>query len=384
MAIKTNHTADSLTPESGVLKISSTGAIALPAGQDSERPVINAAGYVRFASQVASPEYYDGAAWQLLTSKEYVDSRIGTSSGQSIADVIAALSLNDLTDVALSGTSDNQLLSYDVSRGQFVNKTQALSIITRTFISNGQSMTFDIITNVSSVQNLVVSINGIQQEPFYSFTLVNGHIVQFDEAPEAGDRIQVKILNATVATDRPRPRIINVSYGSLSGYATITITATDIARGTGARIGLQAMTRIDYPSENTMQLMIENSRLASPIWSAAQNLTLVDTSGNEFTYEKIINFNVNESKPYWTNSNSYIGTFSGGDTINFALSVNNATSYTISPAYAGETAISWLTISNNSIVGTAPQNSTPSRYEISVTASNGSVNITKNFWLLVV
>ena len=383
MSIKTNHTQDSLVPDSGVLKISATGAVALPSGVTNERPVISAAGYVRFADEVATPEYYDGNNWQLFSSKEYVDSRVG-NAGQSLSDVIANLSLNDLTDVSLNGASDNQLLSYDVSTGQFVNKTQALSIVTRMFQGNGSSMTFDIITSVSSVQNLVVSINGIQQEPFYSFTLVDGHIVTFDEAPESGDRIQVKILNATVATDRPRPRITNVSYGSLSGYATITITATDITRGTGAKIGLQAMTRIDYPSENTMQLMIENSRLSSPIWSAAQNLTLIDTSGNEFIYEKIINFNTNESKPYWTSSNSYIGTFSGGDTINFALGVNNATTFTISPAYAGETAISWLTISNKSIVGTAPQNSTPSRYEISVTASNGSVNITKNFWLLVV
>ena len=383
MSIKTNHTSDSLTPDSGVLKIASTGAIALPSGEDIDRPVINAAGYVRFASQVSSPEYYDGVTWQLLTSKEYVDSRIGTS-GQSITEVIASLSLEDLVDVTLNGVSDNQLLSYDSTTGQFVNKTQALSIITRLFTGDGSAMTFDIITNVASVQNLVVSINGIQQEPYYSFTVVNGHIVQFDEPPEVGDRIQVKILNATVSTDRPRPRITNISYNSLSTHALITITATDITRGTGAKIGLQAITRIDYPTENTMQLMIENSRLSSPIWSSPKNLTLVDTSGNEFTYEKVINFNIDESKPYWTSSNSYIGTFSPGDTINFLLSVNNATSYTISPAYAGETAISWLTISNNSIVGTAPQNSTPSRYEISVTASNGSVNITKNFWLLVV
>jgi hypothetical protein len=111
-------------------------------------------------------------------------------------------------------------------------------------------------------------------------------------------------------------------------------------------------------------------------------LTLIDTSGNEYTYTNLINFG--SAKPQWTDSNSYIGRFRGGDSIDFELAVNNATSITISPAYAGETLISWLTINGSSIVGTAPTNSTPSRYEITVTASNGSVDITKNYWLLVI
>jgi hypothetical protein len=128
--------------------------------------------------------------------------------------------------------------------------------------------------------------------------------------------------------------------------------------------------------------MIETSNIVGPLWSSCQDLTLVDTSGNEFVFTNLIN--VGTSKPYWTDSNSYIGSFSGGDTINFALGVNNATSITLSPAYAGETAITWLSVSGSSIVGTAPQNSSPSRYEIQVTASNSSVDITKNYWLLVI
>jgi hypothetical protein len=131
-----------------------------------------------------------------------------------------------------------------------------------------------------------------------------------------------------------------------------------------------------------MQLMIETTRVVGPLWSYPQDLTLVDTSGNEFVFTNLINFG--QSKPYWTDSNSYIGSFSGGDTINFTLGVNNATSITIQPANAGESAISWLTVSGNNIVGTAPQNSSPSRYEIKVTAGNGSVDITKNYSLLVI
>ena len=381
MAIKTNHTSDSLTPDSGVLEINATGAIALPVGLTADRPMISAAGYIRFADEIVTPEYYDGTAWQTISNKEYVDSRVG-NSGTSLATVIANLTLDDLADVNINAPGNNQLLSYDTELGQFTNKTQALAIVTRMFAGDGIAMTFDILTNVSAIQNLVVSINGIQQEPYYSFTLVDGHIIAFDEAPEFDDRIQIKILNATVSTDRARPRVLNVSYGTVAQFTTITIVATDIIYGTGAKIGGQPITRIDYPGQGRIQLMVETSRMSGMLWQYPQDLTLVDTSGNEFVFPNLINYGA--THPQWIESNSYIGSFKGGNAINYALKLNNAVSVTINPAYAGETAIPWLSISGSDIVGTAPINSSPSRYEISITASNGSVDITKNFWLLVI
>ncbi len=381
MSIKTNHSQESLAPESGVLKVEATGAVALPVGDAAERPAVSAAGYIRFAEDIVKPEYYDGNNWQTITNKEYVDARV-TTAGAALANAIAELSLDSLTDVTVTAPSDGQVLAYDVNLGQFRSQTQALSPVTRTFTGDGTTLNFDIITAVSSVNNLVVTVNGIQQEPFYSYTIINGNIVSFDEAPEAGDRIQVRILRSTVSSDRPRPKVIGVSYGNIAQFTTITITATDITYGTGARIGSTPITRIDYPTANSMQLMVETSQVGGPLWNTPQDLTLVDTSGNEFVFTNLINFGA--SKPYWTDSNSYIGSFSGGDTVNFTLGVNNATSITIDPAYAGESAIPWLSISGNSIVGTAPQNSSPSRYELKITASNGSVNITKNYWLLVI
>ena len=182
---------------------------------------------------------------------------------------------------------------------------------------------------------------------------------------------------------RPRPRITDISYGELSNHATITITTTDTTYGTGVKIGDKKITRIDYISANQLQVMVEKSLMSSNFWDTPQDLTLIDTSSNEYVFPNLINYNSTD-KPYFTNSNGYIGTFSGGDSINFTIPVNNAVTITINPAYAGESAISWLSISGSNIVGTAPNNSNPSRYEILVTASNGNVDITKNYWLLVV
>jgi hypothetical protein len=304
-----------------------------------------------------------------------------TNAEQTLQDNIDNLSLDSLTDVIISAPTSGQVLSYDLDAGQFRNQTQTFTANTKNFIGDGITLSYDIETAVSSPHLLSVSVSGIQQDPFYSYNLVDGHIVLFDEAPANGDRIQIKILKSTVTSDRPRPTVTGVSYSTLSGYTTISITATDVTFGTGARIGDLNITRIDYPTANIMQLMIETPLMALPMWGSPQDLTLIDTSGNEFVFTNLINYG--QSKPYWTKSTSYIGAFSSGDTINFTLGVNNTTSIAIEPANAGETSLNWLSISGTHIVGTAPQNSSPSRYELKVTASNGSVNITKNFWLLV-
>ena len=428
MAIKTNHSTESLKPASDVLTIEAKGALAIPVGQQSERPQSPLAGHVRFDQTATKPEYYDGAEWNTFANKNYVDSadqnlqtqinyitsNIDPAAIDSLTEIVQDyqnanlnfdqafdtevnareqadillqsnidnLSLDSLTDTTINSPTSGQVLSFDVVTGQFRNQTHQFLVGTKQYVADGVGVTFDLQETVASTSNLVVSVNGIVQQPNYSYNIVNGNILTFDELPESGDTIEVRILKSTVTNDRPRPAVTAVSYGTLGPYTTITITATDITFGTGARIGGTAITRIDYITANIMQLMIETSLMSSAEWQGSRDLTLVDTSGNEFVFTNLINYGA--SKPHWTKSNSYIGTFSGGNTINFTLGVNNATSISIDPAYAGESAIGWLSISGNSIVGTAPQNSSPTRYELSVTASNGSVNITKNFWLLVI
>jgi hypothetical protein len=377
MAINTNHPTESLTTDSGVLSINTTGALKLPSGVEVERPEITKSGFIRFSEDSGNPEYFDGTEWKTVADTGTLEQQI-TNIDSSINQAISELSLNDLTDVLVSSPSTGQVLTYDTVLGQFRSQTQSLAPITRTFFADGATLEFDIVTSVSSVNNLVVSINGIQQEPFYSYTLIDGHIVLFDEPPAENDRLQVRILQTTNTTDRPRPKITSISYSAISNYTAISIVASDVTYGTGAKLNDVAVTRIDYPYENTLQLMVETANLIN----SSYDLTLVDTSGNEFKFPNLIKIGVNV--PYWTNSESYIGTFSGGGSISYDLGVANATSIVIEPSYEGEQSIPWLTVNNITLTGTAPQNSSPSRYEVKVTASNGIVNITKNYWLLVI
>jgi hypothetical protein len=380
MAIKINHPNETLTPESGVLEINAHGALRLPLGNSIQRPQ-GEEGLIRYSSELFNPEFFDGSTWRLLTNKEYVDNQI-TQTGSNLSSTINNLTLNDLADVTVNNPTTGEVLVYDTTIGQFRSQTNTLTPLTRNFLGDGTTLEFDIITSVSSPHLLVVSINGITQEPYYSYNIINGTTLAFDEAPAQSDRIQVRILRSNTTSDRPRPKVTNISYSTIGPYTTISVVCLDIAYGTGAKIGGQAITRIDYPSENILQLMVETSQITGALWTTPQDLTLIDVSGNEYVYKNLINYGSN--KPKFTDSTSYIGRFRRGDSINFQLGVNNTTSIVIRPANAGESAISWLSVSGTSIVGTAPNNSSPSRYEITVVASNGFVDITKNYWLLVI
>lgn len=380
MAIKINHPTETLTPESGVLEINAQGALKLPTGDTTQRPE-GQEGQLRYSNELFNPEFYDGSTWRLLTNKDYVDSQIN-QTGSDLSTTINNLQLNDLTDVMVTNPVTGEALVYDTTLGQFRSQANTLTPITKNFTGDGSTLEFDIQTSVSSPNLLVVSINGITQEPYYSYSIIDGTTLAFDEAPALADRIQVRILKSNTTSDRPRPKITNISYSTLGSYTTISVVCLDITYGTGAKIGGQAITRIDYPSENVLQLMVETSQVVGSLWTTAQDLTLIDVSGNEYVYKNLINYGA--SKPKFTDSTSYIGRFRAGDSINFLIGVNNTTSINVQPANAGESAISWLSASGNSIVGTAPNNSSPSRYEITVVASDGLVNITKNYWLLVI
>lgn len=380
MAIKINHPTETLTPESGVLEINAQGALKLPTGDTTQRPT-GEEGQLRYSNELFNPEFFDGTNWRLLTNKDYVDDQI-SQTDNNLNSTISNLSLNDLTDVTVTNPTTGEMLVYDTTAGQFRSQTNTLTPITRNFTGDGATLEFDIQTSVSSPNLLVVSINGITQEPYYSYSIVDGTTLAFDEAPAQSDRIQVRILRSNTTSDRPRPKITNISYSTLGSYTTISVVCLDITYGTGAKIGGQSITRIDYPSENILQLMVETSQVTGSLWTTAQDLTLVDVSGNEYVYKNLINYGA--SKPKFTDSTSYIGRFRAGDSINFPIGVNNTTSIDVQPANAGESAISWLSVSGTSIVGTAPNNSNPSRYEITVVASDGLINITKNYWLLVI
>jgi len=67
-----------------------------------------------------------------------------------------------------------------------------------TFTGDNVTTTFSLSTTVTSVDHMVVSVNGLVQQPTTHYTLVTGDIV-FSEAPSSGAAITVQILNTSRA-----------------------------------------------------------------------------------------------------------------------------------------------------------------------------------------
>lgn len=298
----------------------------------------------------------------------------------AIQNSIGALQLDDLTDVTNTSPSPGQTLTYDDVLGDYRPQTVALAPVNKNYVGDGTTLQFDLGQDVPSPNNLVVAVDGIAQKPLYSYVVTNGDKLVFDEAPESGATIECRILVGQTTTDRPRPKISNIAYSQTAApvFNLITFSVTEMTYGYGAKVGNVPIAHVEYPTASTMQLKTAET------FTGNQDITLIDNSGNEFVFPNAFAQPNGTSNPLWTDTTKFVGTFSGGDTINFPIGVNSTSTLTLGATSAQETAPSWLTISGLTLVGTAPTLSSPCRYEFQIIATIGSTSISRNYWLVVI
>ena len=133
------------TPISGAtLRVNGTGAMVLPVGTTSQRPSVtgnvDVRGMIRLNSSLNILEYYDGTAWQS-------------------------------------------------SQGSFTVITSEI------FTGNGIATSFEL-SNDATTSATIVSINGVVQIPVISYS-ISGSTLEFTEAPDVGDTIDVRKLATT-------------------------------------------------------------------------------------------------------------------------------------------------------------------------------------------
>ena len=304
--------------------------------------------------------------------------RIAGDAG--LQTTIDNLELSDLTDVTNTSPTDGQMLSYDGTTGNFRPQTVALAPVNKNYVGDGTTLQFDLGQDVPSPNNLVVVVDGIAQKPLYSYVVTNGDKLVFDEAPESGSIVEVRILVGQSTTDRPRPKISNIAYSETAApvFNLITFNVTEMTYGFGAKIGTVPIAHIEYPSAGSMQLKTAET------FTGNQSITLIDNSGNEFVFEDAFAEPDGTSNPLWTDARKFIGTFSAGDSINYAIGVNSTSTLTLGATSSQETAPTWLSISGLTLVGTAPTLSSPCRYEFQIIATIGSKSISRNYWLVVI
>ncbi|MDB2315346.1 hypothetical protein N9V27_00045 [bacterium] len=304
--------------------------------------------------------------------------RIAGDAG--LQTTIDNLELSDLTDVTNTSPTDGQMLGYDGTTGNFRPQTVALAPVNKNYVGDGTTLQFDLGQDVPSPNNLVVVVDGIAQKPLYSYVVTNGDKLVFDEAPESGSIVEVRILVGQSTTDRPRPKISNIAYSETAApvFNLITFNVTEMTYGFGAKIGTVPIAHIEYPSAGSMQLKTAET------FTGNQSITLIDNSGNEFVFEDAFAEPDGTSNPLWTDARKFIGTFSAGDSINYAIGVNSTSTLTLGATSSQETAPTWLSVSGLTLVGTAPTLSSPCRYEFQIIATIGSKSISRNYWLVVI
>ena len=126
-------------------------------------------------------EVYDNGDWTLCLGQSQGWSRVDTLSGTA-----GSTRLQDLLDVTITTAQAGDTLIFDATTSQWVNRPTAAQKATFTTAPDGTTTTFTMSRDGSSVNNLIISLGGIIQEPGIDFNFVAPRTVNFTTPPPAG------------------------------------------------------------------------------------------------------------------------------------------------------------------------------------------------------
>ena len=125
---------------------------------------------------------YDAGDWVLCLGQAEGWVRIDTLSGGGSS----TLNLGDLLDVTITTAANGDTLIYDSASNKWVNKPTAAVKATLQEAIDGTRTSFTLTKNADSVNQLLISIGGIMQNPGVDFTFTAPSTVNFSTAPPAG------------------------------------------------------------------------------------------------------------------------------------------------------------------------------------------------------
>ena len=109
------------------------------------------------------------------------------------------------------------------------------------FSGNGSAVDFTLDHSVSSPEDILVSVDGVIQEPTVAYGIVSGTTLRFTAAPSnnSGNNIFVYYLFRTVATvDHPATSALSATTGTFTSNATVggTLGVTGVPTFTGRSV----------------------------------------------------------------------------------------------------------------------------------------------------
>ena len=185
-------------------------AIGLPLGGTDDRPSTLNAGYIRFNTDTGTLEVYDGSAW---------DSGLAT-----------------ITSQILNG--------------------------------NGSDNVFTLSSSVSSVNELIISINGTLQQPTAAYS-VAGTDLTFTEVPVSGDVIEVRhISGGVVSIDKLQLGTTSVAIPVADGSIEVagafaTINANTTVSSSGVATTIDSFSKLVYRTAKYTIQATDDTRFAA-------------------------------------------------------------------------------------------------------------------------
>jgi len=207
-----------------VVVVQGNGALGLPTGTTSQRPT-GSTGYVRYNTELASPEYFDGTVWvpvvNGITDQQITpnDNGYGTGPTFTLSQVATAIgvmvSINGVLQRPNTGTGG----AYTVSGDQitFTETPQTTDIIDIRFLASAVTYEFDNI-NPGTYLNRITATTAptlIDTVPVTGNTAVNWQLT-------AVDNINTKYKSSTVSS---------INDGSVVYYNEYGVLKSDIAAG---------------------------------------------------------------------------------------------------------------------------------------------------------
>lgn len=143
VATNVNGNISFTAPGNGIVSINSTSALTIPVGNNLARPADPVKGMIRFNSNLAALEIYDGFSWQMVSA------------------------------------------------------SPTTVIVSDLFTGTGSQTNFTL-TSETTTNGAIVTINGVSQLPGIAYT-IEGLILTLNEAPLATDIIEVRGLTTTAS-----------------------------------------------------------------------------------------------------------------------------------------------------------------------------------------
>ena len=134
-------------------------------------------------------QVYDNGDWTLCLGATQGWQRVDTLNGAGTSTI----KLSDLLDTTITTPANGDTLIFDIGTNKWINKPTAAQKASFVEALDGVRTSYTLTRDAGNVNNLLISIGGILQEPGVDFTFTAPRTVNFPASPPAGSDYWVLI-----------------------------------------------------------------------------------------------------------------------------------------------------------------------------------------------